>query len=174
MHTVLRQHWFWPGVLLLLALEWWAICSGPVDRWLELAVLVDLMLLLPLAYYACYHPKGSRGGLRLAAWSMLGFWLAFLLIPAAERDLLRALTPAGVVGELLFIVLEIGVFVAELTLLLGLYRLLFRQPDEHEARQTLQQYDLPPGLAKLLWLEVRLWKGLLRRVRQLATWLRPR
>lgn len=156
----LRENWFWPLAVLLLALAAaisWSIPTDALDGW-EVALLFDVFVTIPLLFVLCYRRQRTAAQLavRVLALQCLGIWIAAKLVPADSQVILPHLVWLRYTGLAILVLIEIR-------LGLVLLRLVFKP---ETTRSQLEASGMPPLLAKVALLEARFWRwifGLFRR-----------
>jgi hypothetical protein len=152
----LGANWFYPLALGLFAVVWaldvrsqGALGSAGAAS-LEIAVLVDVFLTLPALYWLCFRKRHGSAKLLLGITAVVcsGLWLAGLLIPAADQQILPHLSWLRYAG--LAIIIGFEVRLAWLTI-----RMVWR-PQTKVADLAAEGVPLP--LAKLMLLEARFWR----------------
>lgn len=150
----IRENWFWP-----LAIALWAVAflgsrnvPMPVLDELEIAVIVDVMVTMPVLFALCYRAKlnWQMLAIRILALQCLGIWLATKILPVETQTILPQLSWLRYLGLAVLVVIEIRVVVA-------LFRIVFKVDT---GSKQLEKIGMPPLLAKLLLLEVRFWRWL--------------
>ncbi|PZO06796.1 MAG: hypothetical protein DCF27_12230 [Lysobacteraceae bacterium] len=167
MTTVLRHpastHWFFLVAPIVVAADVFVALSsrGEIDRLIEAGLLFDLAVLLPCLYWICYRSGGKKVAIRALALCCLGIWVAQMLVPEGEHDLMGYVAPLRYVGIAALVWIELLVIVA-------LYRFIFKGGDTPSAVARIQtQADLPPWVAKLLVLEAMFWRRVWQAVKKL-------
>lgn len=154
-----RQHWFWPLLALLLAIELAFVRSidWPQDRVAELAVVFDLCLFAPALYAYCYRKAVSLKALliRTAALALAGICLASYLVPEDSQLLLRDLVWARYAGLAVIAAFELWIVVVTIRLVFG----------GASTQEIAEKSGAPPWVARLMQLEVRFWKAVWRFLR---------
>lgn len=148
----LKEHWFWPLALALVAVAWALAARLPSQElagW-EMAVLFDVFITLPLLYLICYRKKLARNAMlgRIIALQCLGIWLATKIVPVDQQILLPQLSWLRYCGIAVLLVIELRLMVA-------LFQILFKADT---TTQQLEDAGMPPFLAKLALLEARFWR----------------
>jgi len=77
-------------------------------RPLEVGVILDLAVLVPVLYGICYRRRGRAAWVRAAALACLGIWLAGRVIPAAHHELLDHLSPLRYAGMAVLSLVELS------------------------------------------------------------------
>jgi peptidoglycan/LPS O-acetylase OafA/YrhL len=152
MIATLKENWFWPVALLLVALAWSIARMAPpsdLGGW-ELAVLFDVFITLPLLFVLCYRRKLRRGALvlRIVALQCLGIWLATKIVPAEGQTLLPHLEWLRYAGFAVLLLVELRIMVA-------LFQIIFK-PDA--TTKQLEDIGMLSFVAKLVLLEARFWR----------------
>jgi hypothetical protein len=148
----LKENWFWPVALVLVALAWLIgrnLPPGDLNGW-ELAILCDVLITLPVLFALCYRVKLQRNKLiiRLLALQCAGIWLATKIVPIESQIILPQLTWLRYVGLAVLVLIELRV-------MLEMFKLVFKADTNAE---QLEKIGLPPLLAKLAVLEARFWR----------------
>ncbi len=148
----LKEHWFWPLALALVAVAWALAARLPsqdLAGW-EVAVLFDAFITLPLLYLICYRKKLTRNAMigRIIALQCLGIWAATKIVPVDQQVWLLQLSWLRYCG------LAVLVFI-ELRLIVALFRIVFKP---ETTSQQLEDVGMPPFLANLALLEARFWR----------------
>lgn len=151
----LQAHWFLPLALAIAASDF--ILARTVGwhpaRPLEIGVILDFAVVLPILYAICYRRRGRAAWLRAAALACLGIWLAGRVIPAAHHELLRYLSPFRYAGMAVL-------FLVELRLAIAIYRAAFsdRPDDARNALAAAEQAGVPGWVTRLMAWEASLWR----------------
>jgi hypothetical protein len=109
----IRNNWFVP-VLAVLAVSAWLIIRT-VDtqdvQQLELALLIDIFITIPLLFVLCYRRRLSRMALtlRVIGLQCTGLLLASWLIPAGQQNMLLVIAPLRWLGITLLVAFEIAI-----------------------------------------------------------------
>jgi hypothetical protein len=148
----LKENWFWPFTLVLIALAWLVsrnLSPGDLKGW-EWAVLFDVLVTLPVLFALCYRAKLRRNKLiiRILALQCLGIWLATKIVPIESQMVLPHLAWLRYAGIAVLVLIELRIMVA-------LFKIVFKA--DTSARQ-LEDVGMPPLLAKLMLLEARFWR----------------
>jgi peptidoglycan/LPS O-acetylase OafA/YrhL len=148
----LKENWFWPVTLVLIAWAWLVSRNLPprdLSGW-ELAVLFDVLVTLPLFFALCYRGKLPRNKLiiRILALQCLGIWLATKIVPVESQIVLPHLAWLRYAGVAVLVLIELRIMVA-------LFKIVFKA--DTNAKQ-LEGIGMPPLLAKLILLEARFWR----------------
>jgi peptidoglycan/LPS O-acetylase OafA/YrhL len=149
----LKENWFWPVTLVLVALAWLVSSNlppGDLTGW-ELAVLFDVLITLPLFFALCYRGKLPRNKLviRILALQCLGIWLATKMVPVESQIVLPQLAWLRYAGIAVLVLIELRIMVA-------LFKIVFKSDTN---AQQLEEIGMPPLLAKLALLEARFWRS---------------
>lgn len=150
----LKDNWFWPLAIILWAFVMLISRTVPtqkLDGW-EMAVIFDVLVTLPALFALCYRTKLTRGKLvlRILALQCLGIWLATKIVPFETQILLPQLSWLRYVG------LSVLVFI-ELRIVLAMFKVIFKA---ETTTTQLEDFGMPPFLAKLALLEARFWHWL--------------
>lgn len=152
-------NWFYlllPGLLFAA----WSLSFTPEAMadpvMLERVLLVDFLISLPLLY--ALFLRGTLPPLRIAlrcgGLALAGLWLAALLIPDGEGQVLPHLAWLRAIALPIIIAIE-------LLALIAIVKLAFAaEPDEAK----LASFNLPRPLIRLMILEARLWKWVWRKL----------
>ena len=156
----LRENWFWPVALLLVAAAWSFGMSLPAQDlggW-EMAVLFDVVITLPLLFALCYRGKLTRNKLiiRILALQCLGIWLATKIVPVESQLLLPQLSWLRYAGLAVLILIELRIMVV-------LFKTVFKVDT---TTKQLEEIGMPPFLAKLALLEGRFWRWVFSKFRR--------
>jgi len=149
----LRAHWFYPVFAAAVALSFaLGRVEGLASPPLEAAILFLLVLLSPLAFFACYRRRLNRRQrvVGCLAASCSGLFIAGWAIPAPSQDILPHLWWARMAELVLIALLEIAI----------LYRLLglmFR--GDPTAEQLSKASGAPAWVAWIMLLEANFWKA---------------
>jgi hypothetical protein len=159
-----RAHWFYLAAALVLVSDILIANfeDGPKYRLLEMGVMLDQIVIMPLLYWFCYRVRGKQVMVRTLAIACLGFWIAGKIVPLEQQSLLIELAPLRYVG--------LGVLVLiELKLMVMLYRAFFTSEKSSEAiaAKLVADAGMPPWAAKLMAWEARFWKRVWNAVKRL-------
>ena len=148
----LKENWFWPITLVLVALAWFVSNNLPprdLSGW-ELAILFDVLITLPLLFVLCYRGKLQRNKLiiRVLALQCLGIWLATKMVPIESQIVLPQLAWLRYAGIAVLVLIELRIMVA-------LFKIVLKA--DTSAKQ-LEEIGMPPFLAKLALLEAKFWR----------------
>ena len=148
----LKENWFWPVALVLMATAWLFGMKLPPQElggW-EMAVVFDVLVTLPLLFALCYRRKLMRNPLiiRILALQCLGIWLATKIVPVESQVLLPQLLWLRYTGLTVLVLIELHIIV-------GLIKTVFKV--EATSKQ-LEDIGMPPFLAKLALMEARFWR----------------
>ncbi len=147
-----KENWFWPLAIALLALAW-AIGQfsniEPNSSW-EYAVVFDVLFTLPILFFLCYRNKNSLkiNLLGIVGLQCSGIWLATKIVPIESQNILPYLSWLRIAGLVLLFALEVGVVFA-------LIKIVFRADT---SAKEVEQLGVPPFVAKLLLMEARFWR----------------
>lgn len=146
-----RLHWFFLIAPLVLAVDLYVGLSarGQIDRLIEVGLLFDLVVLVPLLYWFCYRQRGKKAVIKAAALACLGVWIALKVVPEPEQDLLNYVAPLRYVGLAALAWLELIVVVA-------MYKAIFKGGSVEDAAARATAH-MPPWAAKLLAMEANFW-----------------
>jgi hypothetical protein len=148
----LKENWFYPVTLVLLAAIWLLARSVPpqeLQGW-ELAVIFDVLVTLPLLFALCYRGKFTRNKLiiRIMALQCLGIWVATKIVPIESQTVLPQLAWLRYLGVAVLVLIELRIMVA-------LYKIVFKA---ETSTSELEEIGMPPLLAKLALMEARFWR----------------
>lgn len=148
----LKENWFWPVTLVLMAAAWLLSRSLPPQElggW-EMAVLFDVLVTLPLLFAFCYRGKLTRNTLiiRILALQCLGIWLATKIVPVESQTLLPQLSWLRYAGLAVLVLIELCIMVV-------LFKTVFKVDT---TSKQLEEIGMPPFLAQLVLLEARFWR----------------
>ena len=150
-----RAHWFLPLLAALLLVEYGFARSTDwsSDGVAEAAILFDLCLFVPGLYLLCYRGRirGRALIVRTAALALAGLYLASLLVPARGQVLLLQLSWLRPIGLAVLALIE-------LKLLIEIVKLVFSGGST--AAEVAARSGAPLWVARLMFLEARLWKAL--------------
>ena len=121
----------------------------------EWPVLVDLLLVVPLAYLALFHREGRRAWIKAGMLALAGITVAGWIVPAANQHQLVVLRALRNVSALLAVAGEIALAVVLAGLVFGLLR--ERADPEAAIDRALRDRFGDVALAQVLAFEVRLW-----------------
>ncbi len=156
----LLQHWFLALLAALLLVEYGFARTTPwADPGLaEAAILFDLCLFIPALYLLLHRKRVARRALlvRTAGLSLLGLWVASLLVPAEAQRLLLHLAWLRPVGLVLLALIELRLLVAALKMI--------GSPGA-SAEQVAARSGAPEWLARLMLIEAGFWKAVWRMLR---------
>ncbi len=126
---------------------------------LEAALIFDAVVTVPALYALCYGRRRPLRpvAVRMVALACLGIYLLGWIVPTDAQVLLPSLGWARNAGLAVLILVELRIMV-------GALRLVFRAGATSE--QLTAQTGAPPLIAKLMLLEVRIWKRLWRLLRR--------
>jgi hypothetical protein len=154
-----KKNWFFI-ILPIIFLANYSTSKIPTDidpRIIELSVLFDLVLLLPLLYAICYREMGRKVIVRTIGMICLGIWLAGHLIPSEEQVIYGYISWLRYIGIGFLVLIEIR-------MLLFMFKLLYgRERDninENITQKLSKGMDIPEWAAKLMVLEANFWKRL--------------
>lgn len=160
MLMTLRQNWFWPLSVALVAC-FWAIATIPVVPLtpdFEWAFLFDVLITLPVLFALCYRGTMTRValGMRIVGLQCAGIWLATKLVPVDSQSILPHLGWLRWAGLTVLLLFEIRLMVAVVKLVWN--------PSAKQA--DLEAVGMPPFVAKLAMIEARFWRWVFRRPKQ--------
>lgn len=123
----------------------------------EWVVLFDLCVFLPVLHLFAYRATLPRRVLmiRTVAIAGAGLWLARLLVPTDSRHILDWLAGAHGVFLAVAVLFELAVLALVLRALYGA-----------GAERLTEDFGIPPWVARLMVLEARFWKTVLRLFRR--------
>ena len=157
----LRSNWFAVAVPLLLLVEWLVIrdMGGEMGRFLEIVVLFDLCVFMPLLYVLCYRRTVPLRQLvlRTVALVCLGIYLATYLVPEPLQALLPQLGPLRIAGLAVLMLIELRLAIAAIRIVWG---------RDGSVEQVQAASGMPAWMAKLMVLEARMWKRLWQLIRR--------
>ena len=165
----LSQHWFVPGVLVIIGLDIYIVqtvkWSNPLV--IEVGVLLTLSVIIPIIYLTCYRSGLRRTLIRMSGLSLLGVWLASVLIPDSYQTLLLHLVPLRYLGIAVLCVVEVKLLIMMLTFI------IYQDDNEGLSKQLSEQLsekgDLPEWYARLMAYEAAFWRRLFHWLKQLIT-----
>ena len=153
--STLQGHWFLPLALAIAVADLMLARTVPwrPARPLEVGVILDLAVLVPVLYGICYRRRGRAAWVRAAALACLGIWLAGRVIPAAHHELLDHLSPLRYAGMAVL-------FLVELRLAIAIYRAAFSAQPEQTQRTlaAAEQAGVPRWVPRLMAWEAALWR----------------
>ncbi len=151
----LAANWFFPVALLLFAAVWsLSKTAGALSQadWpqLEAALIADALLTLPALYWLCFRKRHGKGKMFLGVIAVIcsSLWLAGLIVPPAEQDLLQRAAWLRYFGLAVIFLIEARIAVLA-------FRAIWR-PETKVA--DLEAHGVPPIMAKLMLLEARFWR----------------
>lgn len=152
MAAKIKENWFWPLAIALMALAWamaQLFPTEPNNLW-EYAVVFDVMVTLRILFFICYRNKNSLkvNLIGIVALQCSGIWLATKIVPVESQNILPYLSWLRILGFVFILALEVGVVIA-------LIKIVFRT--DTTAKQV-EQLGVPPVVAKLLLMEARFWR----------------
>jgi hypothetical protein len=157
MLTTLRENWFWPLAVGLVAFVWAmsTIPTVPLTPDFEWALLFDVFITLPVLFAFCYRGTMTRValGVRIVALQCSGIWLATKLVPVESQMILPHLEWLRWAGLAILLLFEIRLVVAVVKLV---WNSSAKQAD-------LVAVGMPPFVAKLAMIEARFWRWVFRR-----------
>lgn len=158
----LRFSWFYPLATAIVLGDVGAIHfqDWDSDRLLEIAVLFDLAVVLPLLYLWCYRARSKATLLPALALGSLGIWAAGYLIPDEQQNVLDSIGWLRTAAMAVLVIVEIRI----LTHFYGAIFSSDKTPDEI-ANKVAEDANLPHWLTRLLALEARLLRHLSESVR---------
>ncbi len=147
-----KENWFWPLAIMLMALAWTIgqlSSIEPNSSW-EYAVVFDVLVTLPILFFLCYRNRNSLkvNLLGIVALQCSGIWLATKIVPIESQNILPYLSWLRYAGLALLFALEIGI-------VLALIKIVFRADT---TATHVEQLGVPPFVAKLLLMEARFWR----------------
>ena len=160
----LRLNWFFPLVLLLFAIVW-ALSAATINdastadiRALELALLADVFVTLPVLFWLCFRNQSARQRLALGIVAAIcsGLWFATWVVPAESQGYLRPFAWVRYIGVAIIVTVEVG-------LVVGIARIIWKP--EAEARD-IEALGVPPMVARLMMAEARFWRWVLHKFRK--------
>jgi hypothetical protein len=155
-----KANWFAAAVPILLLVEWLVVrdMGGEMGRFLEVVVLFDLCVFMPLLYVLCYRGAVSRKQLVLGAVALacLGIYVATYLVPEPLQALLPQLGVLRIAGLAVLMLIELRLLIAALRIVWG---------RGGSAEQVQAATGAPSWIARLMVLEARFWKKLWQLIR---------
>jgi len=121
----------------------------------EWPVLVDLLLVIPLAYLALFHREGRRAWVKAGMIALTGITVAGWIVPAANQHQLIVLRTLRNLSAMFVIAGEIALAVLLARLVLRLLR--ERADPEKAVDQVLRDRFGDEPIVRALAFEVRLW-----------------
>ena len=165
----IKTNWFVAAAVLLVGTDLAVLLlpNSASPRLLEFGLLLDLCIVLPGLYLACYWRKGKRSVLRAIAFASIGFWASTKLLPESGQFLIQQLWPIRYVALAVIVLIEFKV-------ILAVYRAVLSGASRQEAAATLEQKaGMPAWAAKLAAAEAALWSSMCKAARAiLASWRR--
>ncbi len=161
MRKQIQQHYFIPGAALIIAADYSLTRSpqGLSMHCLELSVVADLCLLLPLVFWLCYRHTAKQLKLKTLALILPGIWLAYQILPTEAQLLRPYLQPLRYLGSALFILIELWIIFA-------MYRRFFSKGEAASLSYLRDDLAMPAWLCKLLVLEARFVSKLIKAVKK--------
>jgi len=155
-----RTNWFY------IALPIWLLASAPLHlkfdwqsgaRIGELITLFDWCIFIPALYALCYWGRLSARAMsvRILALFCLGLWIADLVVPDYDEELLRQWSWLRIAGLAALLLLEGAVLLAAL-------RVVFSRS---AASADLEKVGVPPLIAKFMLIEARFWRWIWTKLR---------
>lgn len=132
-----------------------AALVGPALAAPEWPVLVDLLLVVPLAHLALFRREGRRAWIKAGMLALAGITVAGWIVPAANQHQLVMLRALRNVSALFVVAGEIALAVALARLVFG--RLRERADPEAAVDRALRDRFGDVPLVQVLAFEVRLW-----------------
>ncbi len=147
-----KENWFWPLAITLMAVAWLIaqFSSMKPDAAWEYAIVFDVLVTLPILFFLCYRNKNSLkiNLLGIVALQCSGIWLATKIVPVESQNILPYLSWLRIAGLALLFLLEVGI-------MLALIKVVFRADT---TTTQVEQLGVPPFVAKLLLMEARFWR----------------
>ncbi len=148
----LKDNWFWPAALVLMAAAWLFsrnLPSQELGGW-EVAVMFDVLVTLPLLFAFCYRGRLARNTLiiRILALQCLGIWVATKIVPIESQTLLPQLSWLRYAGLAVLMLIELRVMVV-------LLKTVFKVD---ATSKQLEEIGVPSFLAKMMLMEARFWR----------------
>jgi hypothetical protein len=145
-----------------LVLTAWLVSRAapwPAGGDMEVALLVDACVTLPVLYALCYGRSLPLWQLavRCVGIACLGIYLLGYIVPPHAQVLLPSFGIARTIGLVLLLLIEVRLLIAALRLLFG---------SELSAEKLSAETGAPPLVAKLMILEARFWKAVWRFLRR--------
>ena len=159
LRRALGANWFYPLAIGLIALVW-ALDIFSKGRFpsaggtsLELAVLADVFVTLPVLYWLCFRKRHGLAKLLLGVTAVVcsGLWLAGQFVPATDQRILPQLSWLRYAGLAIIVGFEVRLAAVA-------FRMIWR-PQTKVA--DLAAEGVPPVIAKLMLLEARFWRWVL-------------
>ncbi|MBA4341349.1 MAG: hypothetical protein C0423_04270 [Methylibium sp.] len=119
---------------------------------LEVALLFDFAVLLPVLYWWCYRKKGKAAVVQAIALACFAIWATGMVLPEEHREIVDS------VGWLRYIGLA-GLLVLELKLLVSVYKAVVvsgKSPTDAQAK--LESEGMPSWASKLVAMEAAFWR----------------
>ena len=159
-----RKHWFVPIALITLFVN---ASTVYLDQWaspklLEVGLLFDFAILLPVLYLVCYRTDGKRAVIRALGLACLGIWAIGHVVPESSHSLLKDLEPLRYCGLGVLVLLQVKLVVA-----------VFRaaandsQRANREAERLAAETGTPPWVRELLAWEAAVWVRIWKRLRRI-------
>ena len=165
--SFLRQNWFFPALVLVVCTD---VFIGRLEDWsnaraLEIGVLLDLAVFIPLFYLWCYRAKGRPAIIRAVGLSCFGIWVAGFIIPVEHQLVLNKL-------EFIRYVLLALIFVSGARLMFKVYSVVLG--DDKDARSSTmkaaKRQGTPQWLLRIWEWEATTWKKFVDFIRSIIGW----
>ena len=151
----MKENWFVPLALGIAGADFALARALPWSsaRPLEIGLILDFAVLLPLLYAICYRRRGRVALTRAAALTCLGIWLAGRVIPPAHQELLAYLSPLRYAGMAVLLLIE-------LRLAIAIYKAAFAaKPDEVQRTLAAAKHaGVPSWVIRVMAWEASLWR----------------
>lgn len=151
----IQENWFMPLAFGISAVDFTLARALPWSppRPLEIGLILDFAVLLPLLYAVCYRRRGRVALIRAAALTCFGIWLAGRVIPPAHQELLAHLSPLRYVGMAVLLLIE-------LRLAIAIYKAAFAaKPDEVQRTLAAAKHaGAPSWVIRVMAWEASLWR----------------
>lgn len=148
------KNWFIPVAFLVIVGDVSSVYFGnwPQTNILEVALLFDFAVLLPVLYWWCYRQKGKATVVKAIALACFAVWATGKALPAEHREVIDSVAWLRYVGLA-------GLLVLELKLMASVYKaVVVSGKSQAEAQAKLESEGIPSWASKLAAMEAAFWR----------------
>jgi hypothetical protein len=148
------RNWFIPVAVVVAAGDLSSVYFGgwSDSELLEVALLFDFVVVIPLLYWWCYRNKGKAAVVQAFALACFAIWATSKVVPSEHHEILDSISWLRYVGLA-------GLLALEIKLGIVVYKaVVFSGQSKDDAQAKFESEGIPPWLAKFMAFEATLWR----------------
>jgi len=167
----MQRNWFFLAAVVVVVgdVSFVALDNGASPRLAEIALLIDLAVIVPLMHLWCYRQVLRLALIRALALSCLAVWAVGYIVPQEHHRVLESVRWLRYAGLIVLMTIEIK-------LVLMLWRIVFASvgTTEDTVRKVASDSGMPHWLAGLFTLEALFWRKVWRYMKRVGGRFRGR